>query len=305
MLSITLKQLEIFITVAETNSFSKAGKILAFSQSTISSNIALLEETVGAELFARNNKKNVQLTEEGRNFYARAKEAVSSCYLLQDGVQGNASGSTISIGAQHIPARYILPDILTLYRKECPSARFFLQEGDDSEVLDLLNLRQVHLCFTAQKEIPADHKAKNLYNDNVVLGLPNLPRYYQTFRTGVDVRKLLTKEVFVWNQELDPQIRAYLEHIGLEKEDLNIIAEMSSNQLTKNAVIEGLGISILSRISLKCAIKSADILAIDLPGAPICPIQIVSKSKVPLNPAERDFLQYLTSNKIDFDKCNH
>lgn len=57
MLSITLKQLEIFITVAETNSFSKAGKILAFSQSTISSNIALLEETVGAELFARNNKK--------------------------------------------------------------------------------------------------------------------------------------------------------------------------------------------------------------------------------------------------------
>lgn len=57
MLSITLKQLEIFIAVAETKSFSKAGTILSFSQPTISSNIALLEETVGAELFDRNNKK--------------------------------------------------------------------------------------------------------------------------------------------------------------------------------------------------------------------------------------------------------
>ena len=185
------------------------------------------------------------------------------------------------------------------------TARFFLQEGNDSEVLDLLDLRQVHLCLITQDEIPADYRARNLYHDHIVLGLPNIPRYYQTFSSGVDIRKLLTREVFVWNQELDHQICAYLDYLGLTKNDLNIIAEMSSNQLTKNAVIEGLGISILSRISLKCAIKSAEILSYELPGAPTRPIQIVSKSKVPLNLAERNFLQYLTSNKIDFDKCHH
>ncbi len=45
MLSITLKQLELFISVAETKSFSKTADLLAFSQPAVSSNISLWKNT--------------------------------------------------------------------------------------------------------------------------------------------------------------------------------------------------------------------------------------------------------------------
>lgn len=305
MLSITLKQLEIFITVAETRSFSKAGTILSFSQPTISSNIALLEETVGAELFDRNNKKIVTLTESGRLFYSRAKEAVSSCYLLQDTVQSSISNDTIAIGAHHIPARYILPDVMTLYRQAHPTARFLLKEGGDSEIMDFLNLQKTHLCFVTTATSSSGYKSRPFYDDALVLGLPNTPHYRQYLSNSADIRDILTSEAFVWIQELNGEIIDYLSQIGLSKSDLNIVAEMSSLLLAKNAVIEGLGISLLSKISLKCAVKSAEILTMDLEGAPCQSIQIITKEKSQLNSAERSFLRFLTSNTFDYEKCNH
>lgn len=305
MLSITLKQLEIFITVAETRSFSKAGALLSFSQPAISSNISLLEETVGAELFDRNNKKSVTLTEAGRLFYSRAKEAVSSCYLLQDTVQSSVSDDTIAIGAHHIPARYILPDVMAMYRQTNPAARFLLKEGEDSEILDVLNLQKIHLAFVTTDAIPSGCKSRSFYNDELVLGLPNTPRFQQLLEDIPDIRDILASEPFVWIQEMDGEIMEYLSQIGMSKSDLNIVAELSSVLLAKNAVIEGLGISLLSRISLKCALKSAEILSVSLEGAPCRSIQIVSKVKSQLNSAEREFLRFMSSNSFDFEKCNH
>lgn len=80
MLSITLKQLEIFVSVAETKSFSKTAQLMSFSQPVVSSNISLLEETLQLELLDRTNKKKVEITEDGLDFYKKAKEILSSCY---------------------------------------------------------------------------------------------------------------------------------------------------------------------------------------------------------------------------------
>ena len=79
MLSITLKQLELFISVAETKSFSKTADLLAFSQPAVSSNISLLEEILHTELLDRTNKKKIEITEDGLLFYEKAKEILSSC----------------------------------------------------------------------------------------------------------------------------------------------------------------------------------------------------------------------------------
>ena len=114
---------------------------------------------------------------------------------------------------------------------------------------------------------------------------------------------ILTREEFVWNQDLEDVANEYLKHLGLCKNDLNIIVEMSSEQLSKNAVIDGLGISFLSKISLKCAIKSAEILTFDLPEAPKRTITVVYNPKVTLNRAGKDFVDFLNKGSFDFEKC--
>lgn len=68
-----LKQLEAFVEVAESGSFSKAAKCLFLTQPTVSAHILALEKELDIRLFVRNTKE-VCLTEEGQRlyFYARS-----------------------------------------------------------------------------------------------------------------------------------------------------------------------------------------------------------------------------------------
>ena len=54
MLNINLKQLEAFVATAEYSSFTKAAEELFLTQSTISSHISALENTLGVRLIQRN-----------------------------------------------------------------------------------------------------------------------------------------------------------------------------------------------------------------------------------------------------------
>ena len=66
-----LKQLEAFVRVAETKSFSKAAKQLYLTQPTVSAHIASLERELSTCLLVRNTKE-VSLTESGKELYAYA-----------------------------------------------------------------------------------------------------------------------------------------------------------------------------------------------------------------------------------------
>lgn len=303
MLSITLKQLEIFVSVAETKSFSKTAQLMSFSQPVVSSNISLLEDILQIELLDRTNKKKVEITEEGHLFYKKAKDILASCYTLQDMSTNKQDDDTVTIGANIIPARYMLTDVMSYYRKERAATRFLLREDEDSDIVNLLEQRKIDLGIVS-KPID-DQRLKNLpiFDDQIVLGLPYTPRNQCLLMKKPSLYDILTREEFVWNQDLEDVANEYLKHLGLCKNDLNIIVEMSSEQLSKNAVIDGLGISFLSKISLKCAIKSAEILTFDLPEAPKRTITVVYNPKVTLNRAGKDFVDFLNKGSFDFEKC--
>ena len=80
-MDISLRQLEAFIKVAEHRSFSKAGDELFLSQSTISSHVAQLEQSLQVTLIKRREKKNIELTEEGQRAYRAAQITVSYTHL--------------------------------------------------------------------------------------------------------------------------------------------------------------------------------------------------------------------------------
>ena len=65
MLKINLKQLEAFVATAEFSSFTKASEELFLTQSTVSSHISALENTLGIRLIQRSARQRVSLTREG------------------------------------------------------------------------------------------------------------------------------------------------------------------------------------------------------------------------------------------------
>ena len=70
-----LKQLEAFVKVTESGSFSKAAKLLFLTQPTVSAHISSLEKELDSRLFVRNTKE-VKLSEEGKQLYQYARQMV-------------------------------------------------------------------------------------------------------------------------------------------------------------------------------------------------------------------------------------
>ena len=68
-----LKQLEAFVKIADTGSFSQAAKELYLTQPTISAHISSLEKELNSRLFVRNTKE-VHLSENGSVLYNYAKQ---------------------------------------------------------------------------------------------------------------------------------------------------------------------------------------------------------------------------------------
>ena len=70
-----LKQLKYFVTVAEQGTISAAAKKLYMSQPPLSTQMKLIEQELGCQLFER-GQKHIRLTESGKLLYERAQTMI-------------------------------------------------------------------------------------------------------------------------------------------------------------------------------------------------------------------------------------
>ncbi|HKV27997.1 MAG TPA: LysR family transcriptional regulator, partial [Candidatus Acidoferrales bacterium] len=90
-LSLSLRQFEIFLRVAELRSFSQAGKVLHVSQPALTRSIQQMEEAIGARLFDRDTR-NVKLAAVGSQLLPIARrildEVQVACGEMAQFVEG-------------------------------------------------------------------------------------------------------------------------------------------------------------------------------------------------------------------------
>ena len=108
-----LKWLEDFLSLADTRSFSKSAEERHATQSTLSRRIKLLEEWLGLAVIDRSSFP-VSLTRAGEQFHKDVVDIVRSTYRARAAARarGLHSVAPLRIGAQHVIARYFLPDLL-------------------------------------------------------------------------------------------------------------------------------------------------------------------------------------------------
>src|ERR1700712_177937 len=82
-----LSTLQLFVRVAHTSSFTKAGRELGFSQPSASRRISELEEEVGAALLERSTRA-VKLTEVGTDYLARVEAILAALNEADDAARG-------------------------------------------------------------------------------------------------------------------------------------------------------------------------------------------------------------------------
>ena len=75
MSEFSLKQIQVFVAVAELGSFTQAAQALFLSQSTVSAHLAALETALSTRLLDRDARRRVRLTPEGERVYPAAKKS--------------------------------------------------------------------------------------------------------------------------------------------------------------------------------------------------------------------------------------
>ena len=93
-MNLTLRQLQIFITIAQSGSTTAAGAKISLSQSAISASIAELEKILTVQLFDRIGKRLV-LNDHGRAILPQAMAVLNSATTLEQTCKQDAPSQII------------------------------------------------------------------------------------------------------------------------------------------------------------------------------------------------------------------
>src|SRR5512138_2272830 len=110
-----IKQLEVFVAIAETGSFTKGAEIACITQSTASQHIAALEQSAGVRLLDRSGRGAV-LTQAGKTLLQSAKRALSAVRNTEQAIRrfSRAEGVELRIAGSSIPGTYLVPAAVAL-----------------------------------------------------------------------------------------------------------------------------------------------------------------------------------------------
>src|SRR5437867_4361907 len=117
----TIRQLEVFLGVAQAQSFSRAAERIHLSQPTLSEHMRELEEELGVPLFVR-HARSVSLSEAGRIFSDYATRVVATLAAGKQALaelDGLKRGSLV-VGASTTPGTYLLPALIARFRDAYP-----------------------------------------------------------------------------------------------------------------------------------------------------------------------------------------
>ena len=263
-----LKQLEAFVQVSESGSFSKAAKELFLTQPTISAHISSLEKELNVRLFIRNTKE-VSLSDDGKDLYRYAKQITDLEKAIEERFYMDSDDGKhfITIAASTIPAQYLLPKVLMCYRERYPKEQIKIMETDSSEVVTQVVDHMVDVGFTGTVLEKKHCKYIPFYKDELAVITPDTPEYRilkEQNRDDIDWIKrkplILREEGSGTRKEAEKQLK----NAGISMEALDIVASIANQETIKNSVKQGMWITVLSRLAAE---DEDGLLIFPIPGA--------------------------------------
>jgi len=264
--NITLQQLESLIVLVEVGSYTKASANLFLSQSSLTKHIQNMEDAAETKLVQRGST-GITLTPEGQILYDYAKRLTKLRDEARDRVERlkNQDSGHIYIAASTTPATYLLPQLLAHVLPMHTEIKVHIQMHDSDEVLQMVLNNQAEIGFIGKETLNKKIVSEQLCRDKLVLAV--YPNHRLARQQSVTIDEL-AQEAFVI-REHGSGTRAIFEeflqqHSGNRLSQFNVICEMGSTEAVKEAILAGLGISILSIFAVKRELQQGLLIPVDI-----------------------------------------
>jgi DNA-binding transcriptional LysR family regulator len=252
-----LFQLETFVAVAETRSFSLAAKKMHRTQPAISQAVRKLEDEIGEPLLDRSSR-NGNLTSAGElllayaekliNLRTEAHSALTELRQLQSG--------RLSIAANEFTSIYLLR-VLEQFRHQCPMIKVAVHRSLASHIPDEVMNHKVELGAISFRPEDPGLRSIAVYKDE--LSFIMHPRHPLASAKEVRIRQL-GAESFVAHNVPSPYRARVVEAFRRHKTPLNMEVEMPTIEAIKRFVAMGNGVALVPGICVENEIKRGELV---------------------------------------------
>lgn len=242
-MSVSFRQLEVFCTVAEHLSFTRASQVLFISQSTVSQHVRELEEQLNVRLFDRNRRKVAlsaagrQLLEHGRRIFEMLEAAEWATRSQADPFAGK-----VTFGCASTTLLYQLPPILSAYARSHPDVELNILSGSIQEIAAQLADGSLDLALVVLPLNSPGTKRTILKEEGFVAVLP---RKHPLAKAKQLMAQDLAQERFILHRAGQNTRRLIEQFFVRSKVRLRVAYEFADTEVIKEMVSHGLGVSIL------------------------------------------------------------
>ncbi|GIM44864.1 LysR family transcriptional regulator [Collibacillus ludicampi] len=287
----------VFTTVAEKKNFSRAAEALNLTQPAISLQIQTLEEHYGVRLFERSNKR-VELTRAGEILYDYAIQILGLHNEAQQALNdliGLVTGRLV-IGASLTIGEYVLPRLLATYTQMYPKVSVEVFIGNTEEIAEHALSNMIDVGLVEGPVIKKRLLITPFMDDELMLIVPSNHRL--SAYSYVELNDL-SNEIFIL-REAGSGTRFVMDELlhELPFEPKKMI-QLGSTQSIKEAVEAGLGISFISKWTIRKELSLGTLNALRVKNHELKrQFSILYKENQFQSRAVTEFIQLTTQTKI-------
>lgn len=262
-----LRHLVTFCAVVDRGSFSAAGEELGISQPAVSAQIRSLEERLGRRLLDRRGRR-VSLTEAGAVLERHARRMIALEGDLEREIAevGGRVAGRLVIGSSTGPGEILLPRLLASFRRAHADVTVSLVVQDTQTICDRVLDGELELGIVGAARPQRGLEFTPFLRDELVLIAP--PGHPVAVDRPIPLADLARTELLM--QQRGSGVRAVLEEVlraaGIRVSDLPVGMELGLQQSVKAAVLDGLGVTVISRLSVASEVADGRLIARPIEG---------------------------------------
>ena len=252
-------QLETFLAIVKTRSFSGAAKVVRRTQPAVSQMVRKLEEEVGEPLFDRASRDGT-LTDAGKvlheyanrilNIRQEARASLAELRQLQRG--------TLVIAANEFTSLYLLR-VLEEFRRFCPMIKIVVHRSLASSIPDQVLDHTVELGVLSFRPESPLLKSVVVFRDQLAFVVP--PSHPLAQAKNVSIRQL-GAESFIAHNVVSPYRLKVMEAFKKHKTPLNISVEMPTIEAIKRFVAAGNGVALVPGLAIEPELLRGELVSI-------------------------------------------
>ncbi|MCM8533412.1 MAG: LysR substrate-binding domain-containing protein, partial [Lentisphaeraceae bacterium] len=257
-MSITLRQLEVFVAVARCGSVSNAAAELFLSQPAASMALAELEKVLGDKFFDRKGRK-LHLNEKGRALLPLSVDALNRVDEIQTkfSKKSSAHAGVFKLGCSTTIGSYVVPPLLDLFIKKFPEIEVSMNVQNSGLIIDKILNFELDMAIIEGNCHNSDIEVTPWRKDRLAIFCsPKHPLANKGTITAEDISnsKWILRESGSGSREI------FENALSGKINNLSVALELGNTEAIKSAVESGIGISCLSIYSIEKAIRQKDLV---------------------------------------------